>query len=120
MLTGDQFVQLINAVLIFAGGVISTWLTVEYRNRKRITKKLTPEDREAFLFDRYEKALSEVDDDVKILRQINNEQSDQIEKMQGTIDTLRKELDKAQKINHSLLLANINLLKGNQTAEDEA
>ncbi len=111
MPNNDALIEFIRGFFAFALGLGTTYLTVYYKNRRIAKKKLSPEDREAFLFDRYEKALGLVDDDLQVARRINNEQAEQIDKMQETITSLRNELVEAQKVNHSLLIANIKLIK---------
>lgn len=106
----DAVVEFIRGFFVFALGIGTTYLTVAYKAH-RGKRKISPEDRETFLFDRYEKALAQVDEDLEVARKISNDQSVQIEKMQGTIDTLRNELNMAQQENRKLQLANINLAK---------
>lgn len=117
-MSNDAIVEFIRGFFAFALGLGTTYLTVVYKNRRNAKRKLTAEDRETFLFDRYEKTILQVDNDLQIARDINKEQqminqqqASQIEKMQDTIDTLRGELINAQKENRALQMSNIGLVR---------
>ncbi len=116
MLT-DNLAELIRTVLIVFGSVTTTYLTVAYKNRRDKKKPITIQERESYLYDRYEKTIAQLDVDIDNLRQLNQAQAKQIETMQNSLDIFREKLTEAQDVNKSLYVTNIELQKKANAAE---
>lgn len=91
--------QVVIQLLLIAGGVVTTWLTLKYKNLKR---KSTPKDRIEFIFDGYESLIKELQGDLNLARKMNERQHEMIEGMQTKINTLRDDLHEERTKNKSL------------------
>lgn len=93
------------ALIITIGGVITTLLTVHFKDRIQtsiIRKK--PKDRFDLIFDGYERLIKELQDDLQEAREINALQGKKMRKMQERMNLIEEELEKAREHNRELLI----------------
>lgn len=89
-----------SAIILVAGSIITTILTVKYKDRiqrKLISKK--PKDRLELIFDGYERLITELHSDIATARDVNNEQNKRLTSMQVKMDKLEDQLSLANRQN---------------------
>lgn len=93
-----------SAIILVVGSIITTWLTLRAKNHIQTKyRERRPKDRLEYIFDGYEKLVDELQGDIKMAREVNEEQHKTIIKMQETINKLDIDLKATRKQNKELL-----------------